>query len=126
MIHLEKKFGFSSSTEFIDFIEQEVLPNTGISVEKFWGGLARIVKELTPKNRELLETRSDIQSQVDEWHKANQDKEFDLSEYKKFLHAIGYIVPQREPFSIDTENVDPEISSIAGPQLVVPRMLVLP
>ena len=49
MIHLEKKFGFSSSTEFIDFIEQEVLPNTGISVEKFWGGLARIVKELTPK-----------------------------------------------------------------------------
>ena len=120
MIHLEKKFGFSSSTEFIDFIEQEVLPNTGISVEKFWGGLARIVKELTPKNRELLETRSDMQSQIDEWHKANQNKEFDLSEYKKFLYAIGYIVPQREPFSIDTENVDPEISSIAGPQLVVP------
>ena len=96
MIHLEKKFGFSSSTEFIDFIEQEVLPNTGISVEKFWGGLARIVKELTPKNRELLETRSDMQSQIDEWHKANQNKEFDLSEYKKFLYSIGYMRGNQE------------------------------
>ena len=122
MIHLEEKFGIRISTEFINFIEQEVLPQTNITAEKFWTGLVRIVRELTPTNKELLQKRTYFQKQINEWHRARKHREFNFAEYKRFLYSIGYIVPKQEPFSIDTENVDPEISKIAGPQLVVPVM----
>ena len=122
MIHLEKKFGIRVSTEFIDFIEHEVLPQTNITANKFWFGLARIVTELSPTNKKLLEKRTYFQNQIDEWHRANKETELNFFEYKNFLASIGYIVPEKEPFCIDTDNVDPEISHIAGPQLVVPIM----
>ena len=122
MIHLEKKFGIRVSTEFIDFIEHEVLPQTNITANKFWFGLARIVTELSPTNKKLLEKRTYFQTQIDEWHRANKETELNFFEYKNFLASIGYIVPEKEPFCIDTDNVDPEISHIAGPQLVVPIM----
>ena len=122
MIHLENKFGTQISTEFIDFIEQEVLPETSISADRFWFGLAKVVKELTPTNKKLLESRTYFQRKINEWHRAHKDKEFNFADYKNFLYSIGYIVPEKEPFSIDTKQVDPEISKIAGPQLVVPIM----
>ena len=122
MIHLENKFGIQISTEFIDFIEQEVLPETSISADRFWFGLAKVVKELTPTNKKLLERRTYFQRKINEWHRAHKDKEFNFADYKNFLYSIGYIVPEKEPFSIDTKQVDPEISKIAGPQLVVPIM----
>ena len=122
MIHLENKFGIQISTEFIDFIEQEVLPETSISADRFWAGLAKVVKELTPTNKKLLERRTFFQRKINEWHREHKDKEFNFADYKNFLYSIGYIVPEKEPFSIDTKQVDPEISKIAGPQLVVPIM----
>ena len=122
MIHLENKFGIQISTVFIDFIEQEVLPETSISADQFWFGLAKVVKELTPINKKLLERRTYFQRQINEWHRAHKGKEFNFADYKNFLYSIGYIVPEKEPFAIDTKQVDPEISKIAGPQLVVPIM----
>ena len=122
MIHLENKFGIQISTKFIDFIEQEVLPETSISVDRFWFGLAKVVKELTPTNKKLLERRTYFQRKINEWHRAHKGREFNSANYKSFLYSIGYILPEKEPFSIDTEHVDPEIAKIAGPQLVVPIM----
>ena len=122
MIHLENKFGIKISTEFVDFVEQEVLPETTIVADKFWAGLARLVKELTPTNKKLLERRTFFQRQLNEWHRAHKGKEFKFADYKSFLYSIGYIVPEKEPFSIETKQVDPEIAKIAGPQLVVPIM----
>jgi malate synthase len=122
MKDLEKKFGIRVSSELVDFIEHEVLPQTNITADKFWFGLARIVTELTPTNNLLLEKRTYFQNRIDEWHRANKETELNFFEYKNFLASIGYIVPEKEPFCIDTDNVDPEISNIAGPQLVVPIM----
>ena len=122
MIDLEKKFGIRVSTKFVDFIEDEVLPQTNITADIFWFGLARIVRELTPTNNLLLEKRTYFQNRIDEWHRANKETEPNSIEYQNFLASIGYIVQEKEPFSIDTDNVDPEISNIAGPQLVVPIM----
>ena len=76
MIHLENKFGIKISTEFVDFVEQEVLPETTIVADKFWAGLARLVKELTPTNKQLLERRSYFQHQINQWHEANKGREF--------------------------------------------------
>jgi malate synthase len=122
MIHLEKKFGIRISSEFIDFIEREVLPQTNIAADNFWNGLSRMVRDLTQANKELLEKRTYFQKRIDEWHRSNKETEFNPVEYKKFLYSIGYIVPEKGSFCINTENVDPEISKIAGPQLVVPIM----
>ena len=122
MIHLEKKFGIRVSSEFIDFIEREVLPQTNIAADNFWNGLSRMVRDLTQANKELLEKRTYFQKRIDEWHRSNKETEFNPVEYKKFLYSIGYIVPEKGAFCINTENVDPEISKIAGPQLVVPIM----
>ena len=122
MIHLEKKFGIRVSSEFIDFIEREVLPQTNIAADNFWNGLSRMVRDLTQANKELLEKRTYFQKRIDEWHRSNKETEFNPVEYKKFLYSIGYIVPEKGSFCINTGNVDPEISKIAGPQLVVPIM----
>ena len=92
MIHLENKFGIQISTEFIDFIEQEVLPETSISADRFWFGLAKLVKELTPTNKKLLERRFYFQRKINEWHRAHKDKEFNFADYKNFLYSIGYIL----------------------------------
>ena len=106
--------------QFKRFIEDELLPATGLDADSFWSGLEAIIEELTPVNRELLAKRDAIQEQIDGWHKARADAPLDHQEYVSFLRGIGYLVDTGEPFQISTENVDPEIAQIAGPQLVVP------
>ena len=108
-----------SSTLF-EFINNEAIPGTNINKDEFWKKFSQNVLELAPINKKLIEKREKIQKSIDEWHKSNKGKEFNKSEYIKFLKSIDYIVEEREDFKIETSNVDQEISSIAGPQLVVP------
>ena len=105
-----------------DFIDNELLLGTNISPKKFWDGFDKVVHELAPKNRELLEIRETIQKEIDLWHKKNKFEEFNLEDYKNFLKDIGYLKEEGPEFKIETKNLDTEISSIAGPQLVVPIM----
>ncbi|MGP1907721.1 malate synthase G [Metabacillus sp. JX24] len=102
-----------------EFIQKEALPQTGVEEEAFWKGFEEIIDELTPKNRELLNVRDEIQHKINAWHREN-GKEADFETYKAFLHEIGYLEPEAPDFKIATENVDDEIASQAGPQLVVP------
>lgn len=102
-------------------VNDEVAPGTGISPDVFWAAMADILKDLAPKNRELLQKREQIQAQIDEWHRAHAGK-FDAATYKAFLEEINYLLPEPADFSVATENVDEEIATLAGPQLVVPVM----
>ena len=102
------------------FVEDEALAGLGVGADQFWAALAGIVEAFTPKNRAYLEKREAIQAKIDDWHKTNRDKPHDREGYKAFLEEIGYIVPEGGPFSVETANVDPEIASVPGPQLVVP------
>src|SRR4051812_20955775 len=104
----------------LDFVNDEVLPRTGVAPEDFWAGLDRIVHELAPKNRALLAKRDGLQAEIDAWHRERRGRHFELAEYKAFLQRIGYLLPEGPDFSVATTNVDPEISDVAGPQLVVP------
>ncbi len=103
-----------------DFVEREVLPGTGVEPERFWRGYERIAIDLAPRTRALLEKRDAIQARIDAWHRERKGKAFDLAAYKAFLQDIGYLVPEGPDFAIETRNVDPEIATVAGPQLVVP------
>ncbi|MDE2361624.1 MAG: malate synthase G [Hyphomicrobiales bacterium] len=103
-----------------EFIEREALPGTGVAPKTFWDGLEKILVDLSPKNRALLEKRDALQAKIDEWHKSRRAKVFDAAEYKAFLAEIGYLAPVGSDFSIETQNVDDEIARVAGPQLVVP------
>ena len=116
------KGSLSVSTDLESFLRLEVLPGLDISEEHFWSRLENIIDEFGPKNKALLETRELMQQQIDEWHLTNSGQEKNLSTYKKFLNEIGYLLEEGDDFKITTKNVDPEISSIAGPQLVVPVM----
>ncbi len=100
------------------FIENEVLPGTGIATEQFWKGFSAVVHDLAPKNRSLLQKRDALQARIDEWHRAHPGAS--IAAQKAFLEEIGYLLPEGPDFTIDTTNVDPEIASVAGPQLVVP------
>ena len=111
--------GLSVAAELYTLVNEEIIPGTGIESEHFWEGLAQINRELGPKNKALLERRQDLQLQLDEWYQRHPGVP-NLSVYKQFLHEIGYLVPEGEDFAITTANVDPEIATIAGPQLVVP------
>ncbi|MGP3789997.1 malate synthase G [Pseudomonas sp. B392_1p] len=104
------------------FIEDEVLPGTGLDAAAFWQGLDALAHDLAPKNRELLAVRDRIQVELDTWHKANPGPIKDMPAYRAFLESIGYLLPVPEQVKIETANVDVEISSQAGPQLVVPIM----
>ena len=115
-----EKNGLKISTVLFDFINNEVIPGTDIKSDKFWSNFEKTVHELAPINKNLIEKRDDIQKKIDEWHKKNKDEVFSKNEYTKFLKSISYIVEEKENFSIETADVDNEISSIAGPQLVVP------
>ena len=110
------------SSELLDFVNEELLKGTDIKPEKFWLGFNKCVHELSPKNKELIKIREDIQKKIDEWHIKNKGNEIKIEEYKKFLKEIGYLKDVGPDFKIETSNVDEEISSIAGPQLVVPIM----
>jgi len=105
---------------FYNFINLEVLPGTKIKKKFFWKNFSILVNKLAPKNRRLLNKRKKIQKKIDIWHKKNIAKKHNPSEYKKFLHAIDYLVKEGSDFKINTKNVDQEISNISGPQLVVP------
>ena len=104
--------------ELFDFIEQKALPNSGITSADYWAAFEQIVTDLTPKNKALLAKRDDIQAQIDAWHKANPA--FDAAAYTAFLTEIGYLLPEGADFEISTENVDEELATMAGAQLVVP------
>ena len=110
------------SEELSKFINDELLKDTSVTIEKFWSGLEKALNELVPKNRELIKFRENLQKKIDGWHIKNKDKEINLNEYKKFLFEIGYLKKEGPDFKIETENVDEEIRNIAGPQLVVPVM----
>ncbi|MBP7241851.1 malate synthase G [Amaricoccus sp.] len=112
--------GLQVAAELAAFIEDEALPGTGVAAGAFWDGLSAIVHELGPKNRALLARREAIQAKIDAWHVARRNAPHDLEAYKSFLAEIGYLLPEGPAFQIETANVDPEIATIAGPQLVVP------
>jgi len=114
------RYNLSIERSLVDFIENLALPGTGISEDNFWHGLSSLVEQLTPENRALLIKREELQSKIDSWHKARRNMPHDHEAYKSYLKEIGYLVEEKENFSVETENVDPEISTIAGPQLVVP------
>ena len=103
-------------------LTQEIAPVTGVDPEAFWQGLADIWAELGPENKRLLKQRDDLQAQINQWHRDHHNERWDADKYEAFLREIGYLQPSPPAFSITTENVDPEIAHIAGPQLVVPVM----
>jgi malate synthase len=112
--------GLQVAQELHDFIAKEALPGTGLDADKFWAGFAALATELMPLNRELLTTRDRLQAALDAWHRENPEKPIDALDYTAFLREIGYLVPEGVDFTIGTQNVDAEIATIAGPQLVVP------
>jgi malate synthase len=114
--------GLHVDPEIHALLESEILPGTGVEAAAFWKALAGIVKTFTPRNRALLAIRDEMQTKISAWHKANPGADYDRAAYKAMLEDIGYLLPQPAPFKIATQNVDPEIAEIAGPQLVVPVM----
>ena len=112
----------SIASELLDFVNNELLPGTGIDKKNFWIGLDKCAHELAPKNRKLLEFRENLQKKIDIWHRDRSGEKIDIKEYSNFLVEIGYLKKEGGKFQIETKNVDSEISSIAGPQLVVPVM----
>ena len=117
-----EKFGLQVARPLHDFIEREALPAAGVAADAFWQGLSDLVHGFGPKNRALLARRDELQARIDEWHRAHRAQPIDTGAYRSFLQEIGYLVPEGADFSIDTSNVDPEIASMPGPQLVVPVM----
>ncbi|MBU9765280.1 malate synthase G [Mycobacterium sp. TNTM28] len=103
-----------------DFITNEALPGTGVDPDSFWSGVDKVVADLTPRNQELLARRDELQAQIDKWHRAHVLEPIDPEAYKQFLIDIGYLLPEPADFTVTTAGVDDEITSTAGPQLVVP------
>ena len=118
----KKKGSLSVSNELEAFLKTEVLPGLEISEDNFWISLEAIIDEFAPKNKVLLEIRESMQEKIDAWHLSNPGQQKNLTLYKDFLNEIGYLSSEAGDFRISTKNVDPEISTIAGPQLVVPVM----
>jgi len=119
-MNVTEKNGLKINTKLLDFVNNEIIPGTNIRSEEFWTNFGKIVHELAPINKELIQKRDDIQKKIDEWHKKNKEKEFNKKQYLDFLKSISYIVEEKDEFKIETSNVDDEIATIAGPQLVVP------
>ncbi|MBQ4825288.1 malate synthase G [Leisingera sp. HS039] len=119
MSRVEKQ-GIQVAPELAEFIEKQALPGTGVEAEAFWAGLAELVNGFGPENRALLAKREQMQAEIDAWHIANRDKPHDHEGYKAFLSNIGYLLPEGGDFEVETQNVDPEIALVPGPQLVVP------
>ena len=112
--------GLQVATELFDFVNQKVLPGTGVDQAAFWKGFDQIVADLAPKNAALLAERDRLQAELDKWHSANPGPVRDMMAYRKFLETIGYLVPQPKNVKATTKNVDAELATQAGPQLVVP------
>ncbi|OBJ00196.1 malate synthase G [Mycobacterium sp. 1465703.0] len=103
-----------------DFVNNEALPGTDIDPDSFWAGVDKVVTDLTPQNQDLLKRRDDLQAQIDRWHRNRVIAPLDVDEYREFLTEIGYLLPEPDDFTISTSGVDDEITTTAGPQLVVP------
>ena len=114
------RHGLQVAAELADFIETRALPGTGIDADRFWEGMSDLVNGFGPENRDLLEKREEIQRLIDDWHKTHRNHPHDHEAYKTYLEEIGYLLPEGDDFEIGTENVDPEIALVPGPQLVVP------
>ena len=112
----------SISTNLFEFVNNELLPGTGITKKKFWKGLEKYAHELAPKNKNLLEFREILQKKIDIWHRDKRGRKINSKKYSSFLREIGYLKKEGKKFNIQTRNIDNEISTIAGPQLVVPIM----
>lgn len=115
-----EKAGLQVALQLVRFIEEKALPGTGIEAGKFWADLAALFERFTPINRALLAKRETLQTQIDEWHKAQAGQPVDADAYQAFLKEIGYITPEPAPFHINSTQVDPEVATVAGAQLVVP------
>jgi len=108
--------GLNVDAGLVDLITQEVLPGTGVSKDAWFAGFSDIVRDLAPKNAQLLAKRDSLQTQIDDYHKASKGP-VDMAQYKAFLTEIGYLVPEGPEFTITSTDVDPEIATIAGPQV---------
>ncbi len=115
-----EKSGLQVDAALAAFIENEVVSPLGQDLGQFWAGFAALVERFVPVNRALLAKRDALQAQIDAWHAARAGQSIDGAEYQAFLREIGYLVPEPAPFQVGTQNVDPEIATMAGPQLVVP------
>ena len=114
--------GLQVATVLNTLLEDDILPGTGITANQFWTGFEGILNVLVPRNRELLSVREALQAKIDNWHTEHPGAGYRKAEYKAFLQEIGYLLPEGDDFTISTENVDPEVAILAGPQLVVPVM----
>lgn len=122
MTYRTERAGLQVDAALAAFVEERVLPPIGVSQNQFWQGFAVLLERFSPQNRTLLARRDSLQAQIDVWHEAQAGKPFDHGAYRAFLDEIGYLVAEPEPFSITTKGVDPEIATMAGPQLVVPAL----
>lgn len=122
MTTYEARAGLSVDARMAAFVEQEMLPGTGIEPAHFWDSLSAILTRFEPDNGALVAKRETIQTAIDDWHRARAGRPVDMAEYQAFLRDIGYLVPEPAPFTVDTANVDAEIATTAGPQLVVPAL----
>jgi malate synthase len=115
-----EKSGLRVATELAGFVEDRVLPGTGIAADAFWAGAADIFARFVPRNRALLAKRDALQAAIDDWHRARAGQPHDPQAYRAFLTELGYLVPEPAPFTVNPVNVDRELAETAGPQLVVP------
>jgi malate synthase len=120
MIEMQTRAGLSVAASLATFIEQKALPGTDITADKFWQGLADLFAKFAPENRQLLAERDRLQAKIDEWHRQNKDQAIDPQDYQTLLREIGYLVPEPAAFKVASKNVDDEVATMAGPQLVVP------
>ncbi|MFP3978113.1 malate synthase G [Marinobacter sp. KMM 10035] len=114
--------GIQVAKNLYDFVTNEAIPGTGLDADKFWAEFDKIVNDLAPRNRELLAKRGAIQEKMNSWNSDHKGQKLDMAAYKAFLKEIGYLVEEPADFRISTANVDPEVATMAGPQLVVPIM----
>ncbi|MCC0080368.1 MAG: malate synthase G [Rhodobacter sp.] len=114
------KHGLKVDLQLAEFLETRALPGSGIDAGAFWQAFSEIAHDLAPRNRALLDMRDSLQAQIDDWHRTHRGAPHNAQAYRTFLEEIGYLLPEGDDFQIETTNVDPEIASVAGPQLVVP------
>ncbi|EXF92140.1 malate synthase [Pseudomonas fluorescens HK44] len=114
--------GLQVAKVLFDFVNNEAIPGTGLTADKFWAGADKVIHDLAPKNKALLAKRDDLQAKIDAWHQSRAGLAHDAVAYKAFLQDIGYLLPEAADFQATTQNVDDEIARMAGPQLVVPVM----
>jgi malate synthase len=116
------RHGLSIDARLVDFVQDRALPGTGLDADKFWADFAALLGKFAPENAALLQKREDLQARIDAWHGERAGQPHEPQAYQAFLREIGYLVPEPASFQVGTQNVDPEIATMAGPQLVVPAL----